>query len=262
MALLGVQVLSASGISNSKTPELVSTIEAQISKASQHMMADEVAQGEYLLSVLFQELGDLEAAGLATARAAEAAKRMDAQKKVRQLANSARCLLELGRDIPKAIELSRDADQLAEQEGVADSEVFWSRGLLAYWEGDLERAADWVEKALELAKVNEDRWRQCKCLTWAAMISLERNNLEAAIGHAKRLGDLAAKIGEGAMAPLAHTFVAMAQRDDDELVDALEALEIADDKTHLAYVLNLTELPSGRPTRNTSRRASSGGGRK
>ena len=41
------------------------------------------------------------------------------------------------------------------------------------------------------------------------------------------------------MAPLARTFIAMAQRDDDELDEALEALEIADDKAHLAYVLNL-----------------------
>ena len=239
MALLGIQVLSVSGISSSRTPEFIAALQAQITKANQHMMADEVAQGEHLLSVLFQELGDLQEASFATARAADASRQMDAQKKVRQLANSARCLLELGRDIPKATTLSRDADQLAEEEGVADSEVFWSRGLLAYWNGGLGRAANEIAKALELAEENEDRWRQCKCLTWATMIALEQNHSETAISHATCLGELAAQIGEGAMAPLARTFIAMAQRDDDELNDALKALEIADDKAHLAYVLNL-----------------------
>lgn len=238
MALLGVHVLSASGISTRKTPELVSALQAQISHARLHLMADEVAHGEHLLSVLYQELGNLKAASMATARAAEAADRIDAQKKVRQLANSARCLLELGRDIPKAIHLCRDAELLAEQEGVTDSEIYWSQGLLAHWMGDLDSAASRMEKALDLAQKGEDRWRQCKCLIWAAMIALERDLPEAAISYANRLEDLAAKIGEGAMAPLARSFVAIAQHPNGDLDAALEALEIADDKTHLAYVLN------------------------
>ncbi len=239
MSLLGVLVLSASGISNSKTPKLIAEIRSLISRASQHAMAEEVAKGEYLLSVLFQDLGDLEAAGLATTRAADAARRMDAQKKVRQLANSARCLLELGQDIPKAAGLSQDADLLARQEGVSDIEVFWSRGLLAYWEGDLGLAAADIQMALDLARDSEDRWRESKCLTWAAMIALEQDQSDAAIGHATHLGKLAAKIGEGAMGPLSRAIIAISQRDDKGFSDAIEALKTADDKSHLAYVLNL-----------------------
>jgi DNA-binding SARP family transcriptional activator/tetratricopeptide (TPR) repeat protein len=238
MSLLGIMVLSASGISNSKTPKLIANIRSLILRASQHAMAEEVAQGEHLLSVLFQDLGELEAAGLATTRAADAARRMDAQKKVRQLANSARCLLELGRDIPKAASLSQEADLLAQQEGVCDIEVFWSRGLLAYWEGTLGQAAADIQIALDLARDSEDRWRESKCLTWAAMIALEQNQSDAAIEHATDLGKLAIKIGEGALGPLSRAIIAISQRDDEEFSTALQALEAADDKSRLAYVLN------------------------
>ncbi len=239
MSLLGVQVLSSSGISNSNAPNLVSDLSSLISKASQHAMAEEVAQGEYLLSVIFQDLGDLEAAVAATTRAAEAARRMDAQKRVRQLANSARCLLELGRDISKATDLSHDADKLAQQEGISDIEVSWSQGLLAYWDGDLARAAAEIEKALELARDIEDRWRECKCLTWAAMIALEQNLTDTAIGYARDLGTLATKIGEGAMGPFSRAIIAISRQNDQEFRGAIKALEAADDKSRLAYILNL-----------------------
>lgn len=233
------RVLALSGSSIEKFPKLVSELETQISLASQKAMAPEVAEGEYLLSVLYQELGDLDAASRATARAATAANRMKAKKRVRQLANSARCLLELGRDVPKAEQLCRDARAFAEEEGIADIEVIWSQGLLAYWTGDLASAAEKLDAALALARESEDRWRECKCLTWAAMIALERDRAPEAIVFAGDLRMLADKIGEGAMAPLAETFLALAQGDSEGLDCALTSLERADDKFHLAYALNL-----------------------
>ncbi|QSP95862.1 AAA family ATPase [Marinobacter salinisoli] len=238
MSLLGIQVLATSGIARSTPSRLTTEIRSLISRASQQAMAEEVAQGEYLLSVLFQEMGDPEAAGLATTRAADAARQIEAQKKIRQLANSARCLLELGKDIAKAADLSRDADLLARQEGVADVEVAWSCGLLAYWQGNLDVAATNIECALDLARDVEDHWRESKCLTWAAKIALEQNRLDAAIGHATELGSLAAKIGEGSMAPLSCAFIAIAKQNAKGLSDAIEALKGADDKSHLAYILN------------------------
>ncbi len=239
-------VLALSGFSTGKFPKLVADLGTQVSLASQHAMAPEVAEGEYLLSVLHQELGDLEAASQATARAATAASRMKARKRVRQLANSARCLLELGRDIPRAEELCRDARAFAEAEGISDVEVFWSQGLLAYWQGDLASAAEKLDNALALARQSEDRWRECKCLTWAAMIALERDLPAAAIEFAGDLRSLAGKVGEGAMAPLAETIRALARDDSDALETALASLERADDKSHLAYALNLAAEKAAR----------------
>ncbi|WP_068115791.1 ATP-binding protein [Tropicimonas marinistellae] len=232
-------VLALSGFSTRKFPKLVADLGTQVSLASQHAMAPEVAEGEYLLSVLHQELGDLQAASRATARAATAASRMQARKRVRQLANSARCLLELGRDVPRAEELCLDAQAFSEEEGISDVEVFWSQGLLAYWKGDLASAAERLDRALALARESEDRWRECKCLTWAAMIALERDLPAAAIAFASDLRTLAGKIGEGSMAPLAETIRALARDDSDALDTALASLERADDKSHLAYALNL-----------------------
>lgn len=248
MRLLRVQVLAGSGHSTETFPKMAAELATQVSLASQHAMAPEVAEGEHLLSILYQELGDTERASQATARAATAATRMQARKKVRQLANSARCLLELGREVPKAEELCQEARRFAHQEGISDIEVFWSQGLLSYWKGDLGKAADWLDRALLLSRESEDRWRECKCLAWAAMIALERGLSAPAMKHAADLQDLANKIGEGAMAPLAETIGALAEGNSEAVSAALVLLERADDKSHLAYALNLaagTEASKG-----------------
>lgn len=239
LRLQGIQVLAASGPLRTRLPDLASDISTQIAKASQTSMAAQVAQGEYLLSVLYQEAGDHQASQLATARAADAASQIDARKKIRQWANSARCLLELGRNIPKAETLIEDAAKLADQEDVSDIEVFWSQGLLAYWHGDLQAAARNIDMALHLARQAKDRWRECKCLTWAATIALENNLPDQAIKMANALNDIAGKIGESAFAPLAQAILAIARRDDDKQATAMLALEAADDKSHLAFILNL-----------------------
>jgi hypothetical protein len=238
MALYSVLVLSSSGVSNVRTPKYITEIKSLISKSSQNTMADVVGQGEYLLSVMYQDLGDIEAAGSATTRAADAAKQMDAQKQVHQMANSARCLLELGQDITRATTLSQSADILARQEGVSDIEVFWSRGLLAYWEGDLGAAGADIQSALDLARGGKDRWREIKCLSWAAKIALEQNHADASIEYASDLGQLAGKIGEGAMGPFSRAIIALSRQNNNEFSDAIEALEAADDKSQLAYILN------------------------
>jgi len=54
------------------------------------------ATGHYLLSVLHQEAGDAQQAETSTLRAAEAGRTADDTTRARQLANTARCLLETG----------------------------------------------------------------------------------------------------------------------------------------------------------------------
>ena len=163
--LRGLQVFAASGAIQAPVCNQVAAIQQEIEIASQLAMAPEVAHGYYVLSVLHQEVGDYAASQAATELAAAAAERIEIRSRVRQLANSARCLFELGRDIPKARMLAADAAKLADSSALTDVEVIWSTALLAHWDGDLKAAARHIEQAIRVAQANKDRWRESKCLT-------------------------------------------------------------------------------------------------
>lgn len=243
MALLRIQVLASSGQSLSRLRPGASEITAVIDAARSARLHTEVAQGYYLLSVVYQEAGRLDAAQQATLQAAKAAKMSDALGRVRQLANSARCLVELGREIPRARELLAEARSLAEAAGVHEIEVRWCMGLLHNWDGHLDLAAREIDAAIELATEAEDWWRQCKCLAWVAIIDLERQLPKQAIVRATALKLAASQLGEAADEPLAQAIEALARQmsgeETEQLGAAIEKLRLADDKSRLAYVLNL-----------------------
>ncbi len=237
--LRGLQVFAASGAKQTPVSDTVASIQQEIEVASQLAMASEVAHGYYVLSVLHQKDGDYAASQAATESAAAAAEQIQIRSRVRQLANSARCLFELGREIPTAKSLTADAAKLAKGSALTDIEVIWSMALLALWDGDLKEAASLIENAIRVAQANMDRWRESKCLTWAAMIALEDNRHQDVISFAIDLSAMAAKLGEGSCAALAASFAALAKKDDRAFRAALEGLQQADDKSHQSTMLNL-----------------------
>ena len=241
-ALLRIQVLATSSQPLARLRPAVQTIERAIEDARACRLHDEVAQGHYLLSVLHQEAGDIDKARQATLAAAKAADQSERLARARQLANSARCLVELGRDVVQARALIGQARALADSAGVHEIEVRWCRGLLHHWDGELAAALQEIDQAIALAAEQEDRWRQCKCLAAAAMIELERHESAAALARATALGQAAGQLGDGAEAPLALALAALARRmagDEAAPLDAaIEALRAADDKSRLAGVLN------------------------
>ncbi|MEO8719332.1 MAG: AAA family ATPase [Burkholderiales bacterium] len=243
MALLSIQVLATSSQPLVRLRPEVQTIEQAIVGARTCRLHDEVAHGHYLLSIVHQEAGHIDAARQATLLAAETANRSDHLGRARQLANSARCLVDLGRDIGQARALVAEAQMLADSAGAHEIEVHWCRGLLHHWDGELEPALRHIDRAIALAAEEEDRWRQCKCLAAAAMIELERRAPEPALARAMALGQAASQLGDTADAPLAQVLSALARRmagDEAAPLDAaIEALRAADDKSRLAGVLNM-----------------------
>ena len=243
MALLRVQVLAASGLQLARLHPPASAILNAIDEAHAALLHPEVAQGHYLLSVIHQDAGELDAAQQATLQAAAATDRSDALGRARQLANSARCLVELGRDVARARELVDEARTLAHAAGLDEIEVRWCTGLLHHWDGDLAPAVREINAAIELAAQAEDRWRQCRCLAWVALIELERRRPKQAIARARDLKLAASQLGEGADAPLARAIDALARQMSGEkstqLEAAIDGLREADDKSRLAWVLNL-----------------------
>jgi hypothetical protein len=243
IALLQVKVLAAAGPGLRRLPRVAEELTRAVAAAEAAGLYAEAATGLYLLSVVHQEAGDPGSAARSTLDAAAAARDADRATRARQLANTARCLAELEREVARARALLRESEALAGPAGLELTELRWGLGLLRRWDGDLDAAADLVERALRLARRAEDRWRESRCLTWLAMIELERGRPEQTRARCRELTRVAAKMGDRDP-PVAGALLALAQSPAGgpgapaRITRALARLREVDDKSHLAYALN------------------------
>jgi hypothetical protein len=193
--------------------------------------------------VLHQEAGDVQRAESSTLRAAEAGRGADDATRARQLANTARCLLELETEIAQARDLIGEAGGIAEALRLDLCELDWARGLLKRWDGREEEALASLSRALALARRDQDRWREYKCLTWLAMLEQEMGRYPAMQAHCEELRQVAARLREDET-PFIETLQALAMlaagdgSADTALAEALVRLRAVDDKSYLAYALN------------------------
>ena len=129
------------------------------------------ATGHYLLSVLHQEAGDTRKAEASTLRAAAAGRTADDATRAHQLANTARCLLELETEIGRSRDLIREADAIASSARLGAVRAALGARAAASM-GRRGRDGDRIHRAARsaLARKDEDRWREYKCLTWLAML--------------------------------------------------------------------------------------------
>jgi DNA-binding SARP family transcriptional activator/tetratricopeptide (TPR) repeat protein len=243
IALLKIRVLCATGPGLRPLPPLADTIAATTSAAEALGLQAAAATGHYLLSVLHQEAGDVRRAETSTLRAAEAGRAADDITRARQLANTARCLLELETEIGRSRALIAEASAIAVPLGLELCELHWARGLLERWDGNEDQAVSSLSRALDLARRDKDRWREYKCLTWLAMLERERGRYADMHARCAELETVAARLGEDET-PFVKTLRALAglatEEDsaDDALASALTRLRAVDDKSYLAYALN------------------------
>jgi hypothetical protein len=243
ISLFKVEVLAAAGPGMRPLPRIADELATAVAAAEAAGRHAAAATGHYLLSVLHQEKGNPARARQSTVRAVEAGREGDPQAHAQQVANTARCLLELEADIPRARTLLAQAGTLLGPRGRCVCELQWGQGLLARWVGDADEAATRLACALSLARDAEDRWRESKCLTWLALLEFERGRLDAARSRCRDVRAVAAHLGE-ADAPLADAIGALAEATEasepqwDRLDAVLARLRAVDDKSHLAYALN------------------------
>ncbi|MEW5710624.1 MAG: AAA family ATPase [Pseudomonadota bacterium] len=243
IGLFRVEVLAAAGPTMRPPPRIADELESAVADAEAAGLHAAAATGHYLLSVVHQETGNVAQARLSTVRAAEVGRETDRQTFARQLANTARCLIELETEIPRARALLDEAETLLGIGAQAVCELQWGRGLLARWLGRPEEAAARIDCALGLARKAEDRWREYKCLTWLALIQLERCRYPAARDLCRELRVVAGRLGE-TETPLADAIATLADfaearhQGSGQLEAALAQLRAVDDKSHLAYALN------------------------
>ncbi len=247
IGILKIDVLSAAGPGMRPLPQVTEALAEAIAKAEEAELHASAATGYYLSSVLHQQTGDLGRAQESTVRAAEAGRGAGRQAYARQLANTARCLIELETEIPRARALLDEAETLLGPLGQTDCELQWGRGLIERWAGDADQSRTLVEGALNLARETEDRWREFRCVTWLAVIDFECGRHAEAEDRCRELRLVAERMGDGE-APVADGIEALARVAEasvqglDGLDAALSRVRAVDDKSYLAYALNAAAL--------------------
>jgi hypothetical protein len=117
-------------------------------------------------------------------------------------------------------------------------------------------ASEALRTANTLASRSKKKWAEFDTLAALMIVELEASDFERALILGPDLDRLAEKLGDdGSERPLARALVALArlQRGDDgagrEIDEAVRALERADSRYHLAYVLNAAAVVDLRASR-------------
>jgi tetratricopeptide (TPR) repeat protein len=170
------------------------------------------------------------------------------------MAEAARCLVMLERDLAHADAMLMEAQAIAARCQVRHHAIPAALGLLRFHENQLDTAAELFQESRMLARTLGDRLYEFQSHEYLAMLELERGRPEAARAHCAALLELGDKLREGSERPCAHALDALchyALADDDAALEAaLAELRAADAKQRLAYTLTraaLIDVERGRP---------------
>jgi tetratricopeptide (TPR) repeat protein len=190
-----------------------------------------------------QQSNNTDKAQQAILRAELLTRPLDDLTRAQQLANTGRCLLEVEGDVQRARSFLQEAEEIANRLEKSFVELDWGRGLVARWDGDLAKAQESMRRALMLARLREDRWREMECLVWIAKIAIEVGRVTVVGNVCDEIDAIAAKIGDGP-APVADALRTLALMQshvpgaERNLKRNLAALRLLDDKAQLSYILN------------------------
>jgi DNA-binding SARP family transcriptional activator/tetratricopeptide (TPR) repeat protein len=243
IALLKVKVFAGASPGIRIKPKLVEELQQAVEAAELMGLRDyDAALGWHMISWWNQQSNNTVSAQQAILRAEMLSRPLGELTHGQQLASTGRCLLEVEGDVQRARTFLREADQIAARLDQNFVELDWGRGLIARWDGDLAKAQESMRRALTLARLREDRWREMECLVWIVKIAIEGDRLGEVGAVCDEIDAIATRIGDGP-APVADALRALARMLDKdgaepELQLPLGALRALDDKAQLAYVLN------------------------
>jgi DNA-binding SARP family transcriptional activator len=159
------------------------------------------------------------------------------------IAEVARCLVLLEKDLGQAQALALEAQARGRIARVEPPATWAALGMLHFRRGSFDDACVDLERAVSLARAARDHHEEFQCLEQLVMLELARGDLDAASARAAELVELGARFRDGSEAPLAGglaALVGLARGEDaDGALDAAaEALARADAKQRLAYLLS------------------------
>ncbi|MGB5812816.1 MAG: AAA family ATPase [Polyangiales bacterium] len=224
----------------------VRRIEALAEEALDAGAAEHARLGFTNVSYLRWHVGETRDAHRLSLRAEFASRGASDSDRMVGMAETARCLVILERDVAQAEALLLEARALTERAGEASPwAVFDGLGLLRFHGGQLEEAHTLFERAWVTSKKSGDRLHEFMSLEHLVAVALAQDDGEAACDYARELAAIGEKLREGSEGPLGRAMSALCQykkgdlakRDDVER--ALDELRQVDAKQRLANALIL-----------------------
>ena len=157
--------------------------------------------------------------------------------------------------MPRAEALLAQAAQVSGDDGENLLELHWATGLYLRFVGEREGAVISLERALQLARRQQNRWAQFECLMTLTRMDLEEARPDDALARCAELSEVAAKMAEGSELAVAAALQGLARTVRGEasaeahLAEALSELRRIDAKGALSCVLSLwarVDLDAGR----------------
>ncbi|MCB9933535.1 MAG: AAA family ATPase [Planctomycetes bacterium] len=175
-------------------------------------------------------------------RAEVASRDAGPEQRALAMAEAARCLAMLERDLGQAEALLLEANAMARRSGVESAGMLHAAGMLRLHEGKVEEAAGLFERAQSLARARGDRVSEFQVLDHRLLLELERGNTDAALPLAKELLEIGQKLRGGSEAPCAAVMLDVArqaagQDAQSEFERDVAQLREVDAKQHLLHAL-------------------------
>lgn len=198
-------------------------------------------------SYLNWEGGAWEAAERDTLQAMSVSREAGEPQHVTAMAEAARCLALLERDLVKADALMTEAHARARPLGIETAVMHDGQGMLAAHQGRYEEAVAHFEQAKALAKTAADRFLEYYAVEHLTTLELDREAFTRAHAHCPALIALGDRMREGSEGPFARAVEALVrcglgQSADEDLSTELQMLRDLDAKYRLTYVLTRVAL--------------------
>ena len=202
--------------------------------------------GYQMASFLRWEHGELKDARRFSLQAQRVSRGATDAAQILGMAEAAKCLAMLERDLSRADAMAMEARALARRVDYDCAAIDLGQGILRYHEGKPDEAVERLEDARARAKADGDRLSEYMANEYMAMVELDRGDYDAAARYTRNLVDIGERMREGSERPFARALQALCHwhltGEDRELEPALQALRVADAKQRLAWVLNRTAL--------------------
>ena len=164
-----------------------------------------------MLAYLRWDEGDFPDAQRHIMRAEVVSRAADEKARVVAMAEAARCLVLLERELPRAEALALEARARSERAGVRPPAIADAQGMLRQHQGRLAEAAELFEQARLESLRSGDRMCEFQALEHLVVLRQEEKAWEASLRLGLELEELGGKLREGSEAPFARALVALAR---------------------------------------------------
>jgi tetratricopeptide (TPR) repeat protein len=202
--------------------------------------------GYHLAATVRWQHGHWKAAREQTLQAVRVVRGGQDEAQIVGMAETAKCLGLLERDLPQAHAMLLEASALAERRGFNHYAIAAGLGMLRFHGNRLDEAEELFREARTLCKSSGDRVCEFQSNEYLAMLDVQRGKLVAARERCNELLMLGGKLREGSEEPFARAMLGLCNYAIDDEPEGLDAaltdLRVADAKHRLAYILTRAAL--------------------